>query len=34
MQWLLATKSLKPLLVLLIKKIDAGKEGIYRFDER
>jgi hypothetical protein len=34
MQLLLATKSLKPSLVLIIKKIDAGKEKKCHFGER
>jgi hypothetical protein len=34
MQLLLAKNPLKPILVLFIKKTDAVKEEIYRFDER
>ena len=34
MQLLLAKNLLKALLVLRIKKMDAGKEKLYRFDER
>ena len=34
MQLALAKNPLKSLLVLIIKKLDAGKGKIYRFDER